>query len=386
MKEYLIFLIFICCSCSGQPNEVGDWKTERGSNQRTGYLNVNVTKKEPEIKWKKKIAFGSTPVVADGIVYFSDKDSYFYALDIEKNREVWKIKTESPISQAVIDDNGVIYLAERKRIIALDTKTGKQLWEKQYIGSKGALKVQDNLLYIRSYFKSEKGNDHLIALDTKTQKEVWSFSDSSYLGIPTINDEVLYIYSFSQSKFLTLNLQTGKELVEYSVDIELSGGKVLLYDNYIISVLNEKDGSELWRYKLSDNRTIIAISNGLIYIGNRNSGKQTVEIYALDLHTGEVKWTKKYESATLYTLAVVTNDVIIFGINSLKEDLSGWEILYALNPQNGDEIWSKKLDDVLIEPEIIILNNVIMLKAGQMKGLWNSTQDEYDGDYLYLLK
>lgn len=268
----------------------------------------------------------------------------------------------------------------------MDTKTGKQLWEKQYIGSKGALKVQDNLLYIRSYFKSEKGNDHLIALDTKTQKEVWSFSDSSYLGIPTINDEVLYIYSFSQSKFLTLNLQTGKELVEYSVDIELSGGKVLLYDNYIISVLNEKDGSELWRYKLSDNRTIIAISNGLIYIGNRNSGKQTVEIYALDLHTGEVKWTKKYESATLYTLAVVTNDVIIFVINSLKEDLSGWAILYALNPQNGDEIWSKKLDDVLIEPEIIILNNVIMLKAGQMKGLWNLTQDEYDGDYLYLLK
>src|SRR5690554_524814 len=386
MKEYLIFLIFICCSCSGQPNEVGDWKTERGSNQRTGYVNVNVTKKEPEIKWKKKIAFGSTPVVADGIVYFSDKDSYFYALDIEKNREVWKIKTESPISQAVIDDNGVIYLAERKRIIALDTKTGKQLWEKQYIGSKGALKVQDNLLYIRSYFKSEKGNDHLIALDTKTQKEVWSFSDSSYLGIPTINDEVLYIYSFSQSKFLTLNLQTGKELVEYSVDIELSGGKVLLYDNYIISVLNEKDGSELWRYKLSDNRTIIAISNGLIYIGNRNSGKQTVEIYALDLHTGEVKWTKKYESATLYILAVVTNDVIIFGINSLKEGLSGWAILYALNPQNGDEIWSKKLDDILIEPEIIILNNVIMLKVGQMKGLWNSTQDEYDGDYLYLLK
>lgn len=75
MKKYLIFLIFICCSCSGQPNEVGDWKTERGSNQRTGYLNVNVTKKEPEIKWKKKIAFGSTPVVADGIVYFSDKDT-----------------------------------------------------------------------------------------------------------------------------------------------------------------------------------------------------------------------------------------------------------------------------------------------------------------------
>ena len=379
----------IYCSCMGQPNDIGNWKTERGNNQRTNYVDTNITRKEPEIKWKKKIALANTPVVADGIVYFSDEDSYFYALDIQSENELWKIKTESPVSRTVIDDNDIIYLAERKKIFALERKTGKLVWKKEDMSSMD-LKVQDNLIYIRSYFKSEKGNDHLIALDTKTGNEVWRFSDSSYLDIPIINNGILYISGIYQSKLHALNAQTGTEL--WSIDNQHRGnlivteGKILLFSSYVVYALDEKNGTELWRYKLDNYCTILGASNKVVYIASRNSISQIVEIHTLNIQTGETELIKKYESADLFTFAAASDDTVVFGINSLKEDLSGSAILYALNPQNGDEIWSKKLDDVLINPEIIILNNMIMFKTGQMKGLWNLTQDEYDGDYLYLLK
>ena len=93
-----------------------------------------------------------------------------------------------------------------------------------------------------------------------------------------------------------------------------------------------------------------------------------------------------YESATIFTFAVVNNNTLIFGINTLKEYLSGSAVLYALNSQNGSEIWQKKFKNICINPEIIALNNAIVFIATQMNGLEYPTDADYDGDYLYFLK
>lgn len=391
MKLHLFFLILICCSCSGQSSDLGNWKTEKANNQRTNYVNTNLPTKVPEVVWKKKISLASSPVVADGIVYFGDDENHFYAFDIANNKEIWKIKTASIVSSAVIDDNDIIYLAGIKNIIAIDRKTGEQLWNKEDNSLKAVLKIQDNILYLVDYYQTPEGFAHLTAFDTKTGNKLWSFSDLSNLDVPVINDGVLYIPKPSQSKFYALDSKTGNELwsieSKYRINPIISNGKIFLSSQSSVYAISEKNGTELWNYKLlHQDCSVVGVTDKIVYLASRNSVTQIIEIHALDLHTGEVKWKKTYESATIFTFAVANNNTLIFGINTLKEYLSGSAVLYALNSKNGTEIWQKKFNNIWINPEIIALNNAIIFKATQMNGLGNTNSDEYEGEYLYLLK
>ena len=254
MKLQLFFLILFCCSCSGQSSDLGNWKTEKANNQRTNYVNINFPTKVPEVVWKKKISLANSPVVADGIVYFSDGEKYFYAFDIANDKEIWKIKTVSNIAHAVIDDNGIIYLAGIKNIIAIDRITGEQLWSKENNSLKAVLKVQDNFLYLMEYYHTPEGFAHLTAINTKTGNKLWSFSDLSNLDVPIINNGVLYISKHSQSKFYALDAKTGNELwsieSKYRINPIISNGKIFLSSQNSMYAIDENNGSELWQYKL----------------------------------------------------------------------------------------------------------------------------------------
>lgn len=390
MKLHLFFLILICCSCFGQSSDLGNWKTEKANNQRTNYVNTNLPTNVPEVVWKKKISLASSPIVADGIVYFGDDENHFYAFDIANNKEIWKSKTASIVSSAVIDDNDIIYLAGIKNIIAIDRKTGEQLWNKEDNSLKAVLKIQDNILYLVDYYQTPEGFAHLTAFDTKTGNKLWSFSDLSNLDVPVINDGVLYIPKPSQSKFYALDSKTGNELwsieSKYRGNPIISNGKIFLSSQHSIYAIDIKNGTELWNHKFENYCGLLASDTEKLYVATHESIEERIELFALDIHSGTQKWKKNFESGHIYTTAVVTNHSLVFGTHKLSEDLSTSATLYSFNPTNGNEIWQKQFNFLLITPEIIALNNIIIFKATQMNGLGNTNSDEYEGEYLYLLK
>ena len=82
--------------------------------------------------------FQTTPLIADGIMYLSAPFAHVIALDAKTGRELWryehKKKTEKlccgPSNRGVSLGNGLVYIATvDARLVALDAKSGKVVWD-----------------------------------------------------------------------------------------------------------------------------------------------------------------------------------------------------------------------------------------------------------------
>jgi hypothetical protein len=71
----------------------------RGNLGRTGVYKANTVKALNAIRWKFKTegGIGSSPAIADGVVFFGSIDKYLYAVDVKTGQEKWKFKTGSEV-------------------------------------------------------------------------------------------------------------------------------------------------------------------------------------------------------------------------------------------------------------------------------------------------
>ncbi|MDW6063608.1 PQQ-binding-like beta-propeller repeat protein [Streptomyces sp. FXJ1.4098] len=78
----------------------------------------------------------SSPVVADGTVYFGSKDGTLYAVDSDSGREVWRRGFEGKLWDPAIADgagdpivaDGVVYFENDGYVCAFSADNGKPLW------------------------------------------------------------------------------------------------------------------------------------------------------------------------------------------------------------------------------------------------------------------
>lgn len=82
--------------------------------------------------------FQTTPLVADGIMYLSAPFSHVIALDAKTGRELWRYEHKQrpgrlccgPSNRGVSLGEGLVYVASvDARLVALDAKTGKVAWD-----------------------------------------------------------------------------------------------------------------------------------------------------------------------------------------------------------------------------------------------------------------
>ncbi|HWY41989.1 MAG TPA: PQQ-binding-like beta-propeller repeat protein [Candidatus Sulfotelmatobacter sp.] len=179
------------------------------------------------MKWRFKagdVIHGS-PALANGTLYIGSWDSYFYALDAATGKEKWRFKTgEDPgthnqqgiqSSAAVVD--GVVYFGCRdSKFYAVDATTGKQLWAFSNKGSWviSSPAVRDGKVYFAT---SDTGLFH--ALDAKTGAPVFSldFKHWPMFSSPAISGDFAYIGSH-QGRLLAINLKTQKLAWSFDTD------------------------------------------------------------------------------------------------------------------------------------------------------------------------
>lgn len=175
----------------------------------TGYENLNTsntrstggpidlaTVSKLRVAWKLPLtakapygAYGSTPVIANGVVYSQDLESNVQAIDLKTGQVLWTKDFNSidngPNGLVVAD--GEVFGATNTSAFALDQKTGAQIWSVSLIGNEHegidmAPTYHDGIVYAStvaaqlSVSENGGGIGVLWALEAKTGRKLWHFN------------------------------------------------------------------------------------------------------------------------------------------------------------------------------------------------------------------
>jgi quinohemoprotein ethanol dehydrogenase len=183
------------------PNDV-EWTQHGGNANEQRYSKLkqvtvdNVGKLG--LAWYAEIAerggYQSTPLVIDGVIYMTAPWSSLYAFDARTGKQLWKVDPKAPreiastsiccnISNrgAAYADGKIIWGTIDGRLMAVNAKTGKTVWEVRVADPKlqysitGAPRIGDGLVFIGVGGGEFYTRGYLVAHDVKTGKQVWKF-------------------------------------------------------------------------------------------------------------------------------------------------------------------------------------------------------------------
>lgn len=136
-------------------------------------------------------SYETTPIVVDGVIYLSAPWSKVYAFDARTGKRLWKYDPKVPGGYAVklccgIVNRGVavwkgkvIWGTLDGRLIAVDAKTGKKIWEVQAtdptrtLSISGAPRIADGRILIGEAGSEFEERGYMAAYDARTGKELW---------------------------------------------------------------------------------------------------------------------------------------------------------------------------------------------------------------------
>jgi quinohemoprotein ethanol dehydrogenase len=156
------------------------------------------TVKDLGLAWHKDMgtnrALESTPIVVDGIMFFTSTWSRVYAIDAVTGEEKWQFDPEVPrewgrraccdvVNRGVAVYKGYVYFGSLDgRLFSLDAETGKQVWSVDTIIDRdrfytvtGAPRVANDKIFIGNGGAEFGVRGYVTAYDTKTGDQVWRF-------------------------------------------------------------------------------------------------------------------------------------------------------------------------------------------------------------------
>ena len=166
----------------------------------------------------------ASPAYDAGTIYVGSWDSYLYALDAASGREKWRFKTgEDPLmhnqvgfqsSPAVA--RGIVYVGCRDaHLYAVDAATGKQRWS---LPTQGSWVVASPAVAPGKVIFGTSDSKLLFALDPETGKPVYQQPDNSYLfSSPAVAGDTIVVGKMNGA-LVALDLESGKRLWEYQTD------------------------------------------------------------------------------------------------------------------------------------------------------------------------
>jgi outer membrane protein assembly factor BamB len=139
---------------------------------------------------------GSSPAVANGVVYVGAYDHKVYALDASTGQKLWSTAAGSFVYSSPAVANGVVYVGSNHgEVFALDASTGQKLWSYatgNSISSSPA--VANGVVYVGS--NDYPGDGKVYALDASTSKKLWSYTTGFFVGSsPAVANGHVYIGS-----------------------------------------------------------------------------------------------------------------------------------------------------------------------------------------------
>ena len=161
----------------------------------------------------------SSPVVANGAVYFGSGDGNLYALDADSGDLRWKFATGDVVHASPAYADGVVYVGSwDSYFYAVDAATGKEKW--RFHGG------EDPLIHNQVGFQSSPAvvngvvytgcrDSNLYAIDAATGKEKWHFNNggSWVITSPAVTQGKVIFATSDSSLYHVLDALTGKPVL-----------------------------------------------------------------------------------------------------------------------------------------------------------------------------
>jgi outer membrane protein assembly factor BamB len=202
-------------------------------------------------------AIESSPLLANGLVYFGSWDRSVYALDAKTGKKRWAFQTGDEIKGAPAYSSGTVFIGSYDgHVYALRARTGRLKWRasaQPRIGGLGTFYSTPAVAYGRVFIGNTDGK--VYAFGAQSGRLLWSKGTGGYVyGSPAIWNRTVYI-----------------------------GSK----DNYLYA-LDAATGDVRWRFRTRGGIFgTPAVINGIVYV----AATSTNRTWALDARTGKRVWT-----------------------------------------------------------------------------------------------
>jgi PQQ-dependent dehydrogenase (methanol/ethanol family) len=302
----------------GASKDSKNWLISNGDYAQTRYypsqqINAkNVAKLKPAFVFQTAIveSMETAPIVLNGVMFLTTSFNHVYAIDAVTGEEFWHYKHKQgpvttfccgPNNRGVAISGGKLYMGTLDaKLVALDAKTGKMLWETQIADpEKGYSETMAPVVVDGKVLIGTNGGEYGIrgfvkAFDAETGKEMWTF-----YTIPEQGHEGVWAEKDA----------TGRDMHR-----DIAAEKAALAKN---SKFYETLGGGVWMAPAFDRAT-----NTLFFVAGNPSpdlygaerpgdNLYTNSMIAIDATTGKYKWHSQYIAHDVWDLDAVSPPILV---------------------------------------------------------------------------
>lgn len=306
----------------GQLNSAGgqkaNWLHTNGDYEQTRFypgtqINAgNVKKLRPEFTFQTEVreSMETAPIVVDGVMYMTTSYNHVYALDAVTGREFWHYKHKmgpittfccGPNNRGVAIEGGKLFMGTLDaKLVALDAKTGKLLWETEIADpEKGYSETMAPTVIDGKVLIGTNGGEYGIrgfvkAFDANDGKLLWTFHtipEKGHEGVWAANDA------------------TGRNMHR-----DIAAEKAALARD---SSFYQTLGGGVWMNPAVDTKTrtiffVVGNPSPDLYGAERpGDNLYTDSIVAVDLDKGTYKWHFQYIAHDVWDLDAVSPPILL---------------------------------------------------------------------------
>ncbi len=290
------------------------------------------------------------PAVTTQLVVAGDVNGNVYAIQRDKGKRLWRVKTGDRIAGAFYAGYGMVLYGTREGMaVALDAETGETRWRTQLTGEALAIPTSDGSLAI---FQTQDG--HVTALDAETGEQRWDYETPPPtltlrgLAQPVIAGDKVYA-GFANAKVAALDLAsgspiwekriaepTGRSELDRLVDVDGSlvvegGGVFAVSFQGKVGVLDKDIGRQYWDKAMSSATAISTSGAGSLFVAD-----DVGVVRAVDQRGGTVLWQQDKLYGRRLTGTAYQDGLVAVG------DFEGY--IHWLNADDGSIVARKRHD------------------------------------------
>ncbi len=336
----------------------------RGDSGHTGYA-ADPMPTPLSLLWRHTTAFSrgnlSSPIAADGVVYFGSGPS-IYAINTADGTQKWQFPATGSASAAfgttpTLADGFLYFGGDDASVYKVNASTGAQVWVKKVSGPVRSSPVVENGIV---YFGS--ADSHLYAVRADTGAQVWAYAAGGSITTAPIVSDGQVIFACTDNKVYSINAVTARlswaQRLASDPSIApptLANGLLFTGAGDTLYALNERSGTVRWSTRLpSELSNMPTVHGDTMYVATEER-----RLYALSTARGQLRWKARLAYPTGApsllagtTLLVPGQHGVVHGFDAQTGTLK-WQYvvqasgtatqpLYSSTDINGAPIWAGK--------------------------------------------
>jgi outer membrane protein assembly factor BamB len=295
------------------------------------------------------------PIVAYGRVYLAQEFGRFFAFDAKTGKRLWRKKFGHCSASSPTAAKGVVYQAymqvfpcargnrnARGFVVAMDGKTGKELWRRWF----GA--VESSLLYVKGVLYFGSWDHHVYAISAGSGKVIWRHATDDEVNTSGAYASGIVYFATDGGNLYALDARTGRPRWLFDKGREyfyatptIAYGRVYIgnTDGTMYS-FGATTGHLIWvQHAGTYIYSAAAVYRRTVYVGSYDGS-----LYTFDAATGRPRW--KYESpAAIHGAPTIMDGVVYFagcpgcGTRAIRSVKRGPAGTWALDARTGKLLW-----------------------------------------------